>query len=117
MPDQTEQPVLLFSYGTLQDQAVQRSTFGRELKGRLDRLPGYKQNLLEIADPAVLAMSGKTHHPIVQESGDLSDEIAGTVFEITAQELAAADEYEVADYKRVSVTLRSGINAWVYVRA
>ncbi|CAH0282486.1 hypothetical protein SRABI130_04110 [Pseudomonas sp. Bi130] len=117
MPNQTEQPVLLFSYGTLQDRAVQLSTFGRELKGRLDSLPGYKQNLVEIADPAVLAASGKSHHPIVQESGDLSDEIAGTVFEITAQELVAADEYEVADYKRVSVTLKSGISAWVYVRA
>ncbi|WP_223488993.1 gamma-glutamylcyclotransferase family protein [Pseudomonas sp. A-RE-19] len=117
MPSQPEQPVLLFSYGTLQDQAVQLSTFGRELKGRLDRLPGYKQNLVEITDPAVLAASGKTHHPIVQESGDLWDEIAGTVFEITAQELVAADEYEVADYKRVSVTLKSGISAWVYVRA
>ena len=53
----------------------------------------------------------------MQESGDLSDEIAGTVFEITAQELVAADEYEVADYKRVSVPLKSGISAWVYVRA
>jgi gamma-glutamylcyclotransferase (GGCT)/AIG2-like uncharacterized protein YtfP len=117
MPNQTEQPVQLFSYGTLQDRAVQLSTFGRELKGRLDSLPGYKQNLVEITDPAVLAASGKSHHPIVQESGDLSDEIAGTVFEITAQELVAADEYEVADYKRVSVTLKSGISAWVYVRA
>jgi gamma-glutamylcyclotransferase (GGCT)/AIG2-like uncharacterized protein YtfP len=101
----------------LQDRAVQLSTFGRELKGRLDSLPGYKQNLVEITDPVVLAASGKSHHPIVQESGDLSDEIAGTVFEITAQELVAADEYEVADYKRVSVTLKSGISAWVYVRA
>jgi hypothetical protein len=57
MSDQTEQPVLLFSYGTLQDQAVQLSTFGRELKGRLDNLPGYKQNLVEITDPAVLCAS------------------------------------------------------------
>jgi hypothetical protein len=42
---------------------------------------------------------------------------AGTVFEITAQELVAADEYEVADYKRVRVVLKSGASAWVYVRA
>ncbi|UVM51549.1 gamma-glutamylcyclotransferase [Pseudomonas sp. B21-015] len=117
MPNQTEQPVLLFSYGTLQDQAVQLSTFGRRLNGRSDNLPGYKQNLVEITDPAVLAASGKTHHPIVQESADLSDEITGTVFQITAQELVAADEYEVADYKRVRVTLKSGTSAWVYVRA
>jgi len=36
----TEQPVMLFSYGTLQDQALQLSTFGFESKGRPDSLPG-----------------------------------------------------------------------------
>ncbi|WP_085715076.1 gamma-glutamylcyclotransferase family protein [Pseudomonas sp. B28(2017)] len=117
MTHATEQRVLLFSYGTLQDPAVQLSTFGRELKGRPDSLPGYRQDWVEITDPAVLAASGKAHHPIVQSSGDPSDEIAGTVFEITAQELAEADEYEVADYQRVGVLLKSGTSAWVYVQA
>lgn len=117
MTDSTPQTVLLFSYGTLQDPAVQRANFGRELKGRADSLPGYTQRLVEITDPAVLATSGKTHHPIVQKSADAADEIAGTVFEITAEELAAADDYEVADYKRVSVLLKSGVDAWVYVQA
>lgn len=109
--------MLLFSYGTLQDIAVQLLTFGRELKGRADSLPGYKQNWVEITDPAVQAASGKTYHPIVLESKELSDEIAGTVFEITEQELFAADEYEVADYRRVGVVLKSGLSAWVYVQA
>jgi gamma-glutamylcyclotransferase (GGCT)/AIG2-like uncharacterized protein YtfP len=113
----TEETVLLFSYGTLQDRAVQLSNFGRELQGRADSLPGYRQTMVEITDPAVLAASGKTHHPIVQASGQRADEIAGTVFRISAGELAAADEYEVADYKRVSVVLKSGVQAWVYVQA
>ncbi|WP_281280720.1 hypothetical protein [Falsirhodobacter xinxiangensis] len=39
------------------------------------------------------------------------------VFRITAAELAAADAYEVADYKRVEVALTSGRKAWVYVQA
>lgn len=117
MPHDLEQAVLLFSYGTLQDKAVQLSNFGRELKGRPEALPGYTQQMVEITDPAVLAASGKTHHPIVHESGNPLDEIAGTVFEITAQELRAADAYEVADYKRISVALKSGSRAWVYVRA
>jgi gamma-glutamylcyclotransferase (GGCT)/AIG2-like uncharacterized protein YtfP len=110
-------PVLLFSYGTLQDKAVQVSNFGRELSGRPDSILGYAQTLVAITDPAVVALSGKTHHPIVQPSADPRDEVPGTVFEITAQELAAADEYEVSDYKRVSVPLKSGAQAWVYVRA
>ena len=36
-------PVLLFSYGTLQDKAVQLANFGRELNGQADRMPGYRQ--------------------------------------------------------------------------
>ena len=39
------------------------------------------------------------------------------VFEITAEELANADKYEVADYKRVAAPLASGRTAWVYDHA
>jgi len=39
------------------------------------------------------------------------------VFEITEDELASADRYEVADYKRIAVRLKSGTDAWVYVKA
>jgi len=113
----TTAAILLFSYGTLQDKNVQVASFGRELQGRADAMPGYRQTLLEITDSDVLATSGKKYHPIVEQSPDSNDEVRGTVFEITAQELAAADKYEVSDYKRVSVTLKSGLEAWVYVRA
>ncbi|WP_109480423.1 gamma-glutamylcyclotransferase family protein [Paraburkholderia sp. C35] len=109
--------VYLFSYGTLQDRNVQLSSFGRELAGRPDALPGYAQTMLAIADPKVVEISGKTHHPVVRASGNPTDEVAGTVFEITQQELLAADEYEVSDYKRVLVTLKSGTDAWVYIAA
>lgn len=113
----SQDKVLLFSYGTLQDKSVQVSNFGRELAGRPDSILGYAQSMVAIADPEVVAMSGKTHHPIVQPSSNPQDEVPGTVFEITAQELLAADEYEVSDYKRTSVSLKSGLQAWVYVRA
>lgn len=110
-------PILLFSYGTLQDKPVQLSNFGRELVGQPDQMLGYKKSYVEITDPEVLAASGKTHHPIVSPSVDLDDTVAGTVFQITRQELAAADAYEVSDYKRVAVGLASGLTAWVYVQA
>lgn len=110
-------PVLLFSYGTLQDKAVQLASFGRELAGQADRMPGYRQDWVEITDPEVLATSGKRHHPIVSPSGEPGDSVEGMVFQITEEELAAADRYEVADYKRVAVALASGSTAWVYVRA
>jgi gamma-glutamylcyclotransferase (GGCT)/AIG2-like uncharacterized protein YtfP len=117
MKASSEFPVLLFSYGTLQDKAVQLANFGREMKGEADQMLGYAQSWVEITDAQVLAASGKTHHPIITFSGNAEDRVQGTVFQITDQELVAADAYEVADYKRVSVSLASGLTAWVYVQA
>ena len=113
----TTAAIRLFSYGTLQDKNVQVASFGRELRGQPDAMSGYRQTMLEITDPEVLATSGRKFHPIVEQSPDSRDEVRGTVFEITAQELAAADQYEVSDYKRGSVQLKSGLQAWVDVRA
>ena len=107
----------LFSYGTLQQDDVQRATFGRLLHGQADALPGFAQSLVAIDDPQVVATSGKTHHPIVRHSGDARDRVDGTVFEISDDELARADDYEVDAYRRVAVTLASGLAAWVYVDA
>ena len=108
---------LLFSYGTLRDPAVQLPTFGRELTGADDHLVGYRIEQLEITDPHVLAISGERFHPILKETGDPSDTVAGTALEVTDAELLLADEYEVDDYKRVTAPLASGGTAWVYVAA
>ena len=107
----------LFSYGTLRYPEVQRATFGRELTGKPDVLPGFSRSMVAITDPAVIATSGEASHPIVRRTGNTADGVEGTVFEISAEELAAADSYEVSDYKRVAVRLRSGVEAFVYVDA
>jgi hypothetical protein len=106
---------LLFSYGTLRDPAVQVSTFGRELAGRTDRILGFRLEQVEITDPHVLAVSGRTHHPILIRSGDLVDGVDGSALEVTDDDLLRADEYEVDDYRRVTAVLASGERAWVYV--
>ena len=108
---------LLFSYGTLQIDAVQVSTFGRKLVGTPDELPGFAQSMMKIEDAEVVATSGRTHHPIVAFTGRDTDTVAGTVFQITEEELRNADKYEVAAYKRIAAILRSGARAWVYVDA
>jgi hypothetical protein len=106
----------LFSYGTLQDPVVQQANFGRLLSGRDDVLLDYEQTLIEIRDPAVVATSGKSKHPIIQPSMAPGSEVAGMVFLLTPAELIAADAYEVDDYKRIAVTMKSGITAWAYVQ-
>jgi gamma-glutamylcyclotransferase (GGCT)/AIG2-like uncharacterized protein YtfP len=108
---------LLFSYGTLRQREVQLTTFGRELNGHDDAIVGYELDWVTITDPHVIATSGSDRHPILKPSDRLGAAVEGTVFTITEGELAAADEYEVDDYRRVLVPLRSGGQAWVYVFA
>ncbi|WP_231905692.1 gamma-glutamylcyclotransferase family protein [Streptomyces davaonensis] len=52
---------------------------------------------------------------MVLASSDPADTVEGHVFTISDAELRAADAYEVDDYTRIGVTLRSGTRAWVYV--
>jgi|SRR4051794_3043659 hypothetical protein len=109
--------IRLFAYGTLRRREVQLALFGRALDGREDVLPGYRLAPLEITDPGVIATSGTAQHTMACATGDPRDGIPGIVFSITPAELAAADAYEVTDVRRVSVRLRSGTDAFVYLGA
>ena len=62
-------------------------------------------------------LPGYVFYPILCFSGNPAHSVAGKVFRISPEELAQADRYEVAAYRRVSVTLASGLQAWVYVDA
>lgn len=108
---------LLFSYGTLQQQEVQLSTFGRKLTGAPDSLEGFLIAKVRIEDPEVVATSGKEFHPIARKTGVFYHRVPGTVFEVTEDELKQSDAYEVDAYKRVETVLASGKSAWVYVEA
>jgi hypothetical protein len=100
---------LLFSYGALQQEQVQRSTFGRLLQGSRDELVGFEPSSV---------VSGRTHRAGVTFNGRGESRVGGTLFEVTDAELAAADRYEApAGFGRVSVTLASEKPAWVYVDA
>jgi len=111
--DNTPMP-LLFSYGTLQDEAVQLSTFGRLLNGEPDELTGFELGTFEVTDPEFVLKSGKAHHATVIFNGRDDSTVQGTVFEITEGELEKADSYEPAGYARVSATVQSGRVVWVY---
>src|SRR5438105_3804859 len=111
------QTELLFSYGTLQLEPVQRATFGRTLAGTNDVLLGFEVVDLKIDDEKVVAISGKAHHTMATFTGRASDAISGTVFSVTPDEIQDADTYEVSAVKRIAVVLQSGARAWVYVDA
>ena len=106
----------LFSYGTLQLDLVQLATFGRLLRGHADALPGFTTALVPIANAEDARRFGRTHYDNVVSDSRPGSAVAGTVFEVTDAELAAADDYERdAAYERIPAVLASGQQAWVYV--
>lgn len=106
---------LLFAYGTLQQESVQLSTFGRVLRGEADVLPGFELSTVSAETQQAPWRSAVQHRNLIY-NGRADCRVSGTVFEITDDELALADGYERrASYARTEATLASGRRAWVYV--
>ncbi len=95
----------LFSYGTLQESAIQKAVFNRKLKGWPDELPGFELS----------KSKGYGRYPIVERTGDLTHKISGMVFHVEPDELMKADLYEGDAYKRILIVLASGKKAWLYI--
>jgi len=107
---------LIFSYGTLQNEDVQRKTYGRRLEGQPDALPCFAPALVKIDDAEVVAALGKTHHANAAFTGNVEDHVTGMAFEISDDELTRTDGYEAPfAYRRIEADLASGRRAWVYV--
>lgn len=104
----------LFSYGTLQQENVQQVNFGRKLAGEEAVLTGYRLSEIKISDANVVKQSGKAYHPILIFTGSVSDEVKGSCFWLTPEELAQADRYEVAEYTRINATTKDGKSCWIY---
>lgn len=105
----------LFSYGTLQTESVQLSTFGRRLDGNPDALAGYRLRMIQILDQEFVASSGAEYHRTLEFTGNAADVVEGTVFSVTEEELKQADAYEPDGYERRRIRLRSGADAWIYL--
>jgi gamma-glutamylcyclotransferase (GGCT)/AIG2-like uncharacterized protein YtfP len=109
---------LIFSYGSLQQEAVQVSTYGRVLRGDSDELIGWVRTLIKVPGWHKAAAAGVSHYANVERSPESGGRVAGTVFELTDAELAATDAYERdSEYRRAVAVLASGRSAWVYVSA
>lgn len=107
----------IFSYGTLQEPQVQEAIFGTTISGKTDAVTGFRLTQVEISDDEVVRVSGQTHHPMLVSSDNHTDAIPGMIYPLSAEQLARADEYEGAHYKRIEVNLVSGRKAWMYVAA
>ena len=95
----------LFSYGSLQQEGVQKEILHRRLLGNKDMAQGY----------SISTKKFMGQYPMAVPSGHSSDEIAGISFNVSFVELYWIDQYETAAYKRVPIVLKSGKRAWIYI--
>ena len=105
-------PAILFVYGTLAHERVQREVFGRPVPMRPARLPGFDARTVVIEDPKVVRISGSGRHPgAVRREGAV---LQGHALRLSAEDLAKADAYEAQGYERRLVTLSDGAPAFLY---
>ena len=99
----------LFAYGSLREEEVQKTVFGRILKGVPEKLSGYAVKQIEIEEEF-----GIETYPIIVPSEDNEDAIHGIVYELTLEELQLSDTYEGNSYTRIEVPLQSKQMVWAY---
>lgn len=93
----------LFAYGTLLDENIQKNILGRLVKGTPDHLLGYRKTMRRF--------SSGTYPDLTHDS---TCEVDGQVFDLSADELERCDRYEGDEYRRVKLTLKSGVEVFVY---
>jgi gamma-glutamylcyclotransferase (GGCT)/AIG2-like uncharacterized protein YtfP len=96
----------LFTYGSLQIPEVQLRVFGRLAKGVPDSLEGFRKFDVDF---------GTAVYPMIEP--DSASRVEGQIIEVTKEELALIDRYETDAYRRIQVTLNSGVEAWVYCKS
>jgi len=94
---------LLFIYGTLKQDYVQRALLGRELSGTPDRLAGHRKIVVTLGD---------TLYPDIEPAP--GESVDGLLVYVNEKELHMLDTYEGREYVRKEVVLESGAKAWVY---
>ena len=109
--------LLLFSYGTLQNENIQLEIFGRKLNGLKDRLRGFRIGQLQLATGNEPNPENIQSYPVAIAGDPQKDYIDGKIYQLTPEELQQADRYETGAYKRVNLQLESGKLAWVYLSA
>ena len=105
----------LFSYGTLQREDLQLKLYGRILEREADYLQGFLLKRIKITDEKFLSTGESDWQNTLCETNDINDNVPGTVLSLTTDELAITDAYEPNGYRRITVTLRSGKKAWLYI--
>jgi hypothetical protein len=107
---------LVFSYGSLQEEAVQLETFGRRLTGFPDALVGYETELVPVTRKDDPHYGRKTHHLNLKANGRAQSRVAGTALDVSDAELALTNRFEErSGYARIAARTAGGRDVWLYV--
>ena len=99
----------LFAYGSLKEEEVQETVFGRILEGVPETLQQFVVKEIKIEEEY-----GIESYAIISATQNQEDSISGILYETSFRELELADTYEGKHYKRIEVLLKSNQKAWVY---
>lgn len=99
--------VKIFVYGTLMLGDVRERVLNKKISGEYDSLKGYR-----LTTHPVL-----TSYPVIETIPEWHNHttVDGMVFEVDNDDLIKLDRYESTYYKRINVTLESGLECMVYV--
>ena len=96
---------LLFTYETAHEEELQMTVLERKLKGRPDTLFGYKK----------IEEKQKGKHITIKKTNNTKDAVRGMLHKVSNLELYKMDRDESFECSRISVSLKSGAKAWVYL--
>ncbi len=97
----------IFAYGTLKDPKVQQEIIGRKVLGTPDHLDGCIKSHFQHGD--------RKTYPVIICPID-GHGVDGVTLEVSGEELKRIDHYEEDFYRRQKVRLKSGVEAWTYVK-
>lgn len=95
----------LFAYGTLKNPLVQKKAIGRVVQGTPDILEGFILSKIKIE---------RKNYPVIIRKND--SKVKGLILSVTVEEVKQIDDYETKAYERQKIILKSGSEAWVYLK-
>ena len=93
----------IFVYGSLLNKKLRQNVLGLEVEGNKDVLENYTMDTHSVlcAYPTVIKSEG--------------DFVRGEVFKVSDSDIEKMDRYESHYYKKIEVTLKSGIMSLIYI--
>ena len=93
----------IFVYGSLLDKALRTNVLGHDTEGVKDILEDYTLDTHSVLG---------RYPTVIKSEGDF---VRGEIFKVNGDDIENMDRYESHYYKKIEVTLKSGVMSLVYI--